>query len=56
MCLPGKHYNDDEVGEDVDDHEKRHHKAIERDDNDERTKPGGGINHVTAVCVGAPKI
>ena len=56
MNSPGKHYNDDEVGDDVDDHEKRHHKAIERDDNAERTKPGGGIYHVTNVCVGTPEM
>ena len=56
MRLPGKHYDDDEIGDDVDDHENRHHKAIERDDNDERTKPIGGIHHVTAVSMGTPEM
>ena len=46
IILPGKHNDDDGVGDECDAHEDRHDEAIDGLDKVERTKPGAGIDNV----------
>ena len=46
IILPGKHNDDDGVGDECDEHEDRHDEAIDGLDKVERTKPGAGIDNV----------
>ena len=55
ISQPYQNYDDDAVDNDIDDHEEGHDETIQWDDYIEGSNPGGGINHITAVCVGTPE-
>ena len=52
MCglVPGEHDDDDGVGNHGSDGKNGHNEAIERFNQVERTKPGGGIDYVAVGC------
>ena len=52
--IPVKNQDDDDVRDGVENHDDWHDISIEWDDKEDRSKPGGGIHYVAAVCVGTP--